>query len=88
MDAEGRQALREELLQDLYESNFEGSGNFQMIKYNNLREDREEIERHLAYEYLEEKNLIYYKKRANQLFDAKITSYGIDEIERRMKKEA
>lgn len=80
MIGEARKALRMKLLQELYDYHFanNGSGN---------RMDRHIVEKepefNLAYQYLEERNLISIKSYGGSFFDYKITSYGIDLVESR-----
>ena len=78
MNSEDRKGLRMKLLQELYDYHFTNNGQGKPI---NKHEVEKEIELNLAYQYLEEKNLISIKHFGGSKFDYKISSYGIDSIE-------
>jgi len=82
MNIEEKKALRNQKLKELYDFNEQNAGREAMIKYADLRNNEEEKMEHLAYEYLAQKGFINYKVfGGNNLYQAKITAYGIDYVE-------
>lgn len=78
MTAEDRKRLRVKLLQELYDHHFNSNGLGKQLDKHGVEKDHE---LNLAYQYLEEKNLISIKYFGGSIFYYKITSYGIDSIE-------
>jgi hypothetical protein len=81
MEIKERKQLRLAKLKELYDFNINHAGRDAQISYQDLRDNKEDKEEHLAYEYLTEKGLINYKIMARNMYSAKITAYGIDYIE-------
>ncbi|WP_002204555.1 hypothetical protein [Bacillus cereus] len=81
MSFEERRILREELIRDLYNHYFENAGRELMLTFN--FDDKEDKEKHLAYQYWEGKGLINYRLISKDGIHAvKINSYGIDYVEK------
>ncbi|WP_347320041.1 hypothetical protein [Rossellomorea sp. RS05] len=83
MIATERQALREQLLVELYDYHFANKGEPKNV----LREVKEDDERFLAYKYLDDKGLIRFQVEIagmeRRIYEAyvSIQSYGIDTVE-------
>jgi hypothetical protein len=73
-----RKTLRNELLDELYEYNFNNKGFPQRISKDDLDVN---VEKALAYDYLSEKGLIRVDSAGGRLLNLKITAYGIDVVE-------
>lgn len=84
MTVEEKRTLRSTKLKELYDWNELNGGREAMIKYTDLHSNEKDKEEHLAYEYLADKGLINYTIMGRNLYQAKITSYGIDEVENAM----
>jgi hypothetical protein len=82
MDYQGRRNLRQELLQQLYDYHFLNQGADCKID-----KERTDIEELLAYQYLNDKGLIAFKQLNHDEIDAKITSWGIDNVENNLENE-
>lgn len=78
-----RKQLRLDILKELYDYHFANNGESKSV----VQEVNSDSERKLAYEYLEDKGLIYLKletaglERRVYQADAKINARGIDSIE-------
>lgn len=81
MEVAEKKALREQKLKELYDYNEQHGGRECHIRYEDLYENEQDKQNHLAYEYLADKRLINYKILARNYYQAKITSYGIDYVE-------
>ncbi|MDP7980468.1 hypothetical protein [Bacillus multifaciens] len=75
-----RKTLRENLLKELYDYHLKSGGEALYI-YLDVYVSEEDKEKHVAYEYLNDKGLIEYKSFSKDKYMAKITSYGIDTVE-------
>ncbi|PRT27732.1 hypothetical protein [Bacillus wiedmannii] len=81
MSFEERRMLREKLIRELYSDYFENAGQEVLIRLN--LDDKEDRENHLAYQYLEEKGLIYYRPISKDGgYGVKINAHGIDYVEK------
>ena len=80
MTIDEKRELRLTLLKELYDYNEETGGDGKVIPANEPM-NAEDKNRFLAYEYLEEKGLIYFKPHYDSAYIAKINSYGIDHVE-------
>lgn len=69
------------LLKELYDHNEETGGEEKEIPIDTLTNE-EDKKIFLAYEYLDDKGLISFKPLHKLAYEAKITSYGIDFIEK------
>ncbi|RKD23195.1 hypothetical protein BEP19_13340 [Ammoniphilus oxalaticus] len=78
MNKTERQALRAELLEELYAYYFT-NGRGQQISMRDLNQD---IEKRFAYQYLADKGLIAMNSINGILYHFKITAEGIDAVER------
>jgi hypothetical protein len=81
VEVKERKGLRIKKLKELYDFNFEHGGRDAQIKYEDLYNNSDDKEEHIAMEYLAEKGFINYKVMARNMYTAKITAYGIDYVE-------
>jgi len=79
MTIDEKRELRLTILKELYNHN-EETGGYKEITINDPMTE-EDKNRFLAYEYLEDKGLIYFKPFHESAYTAKINSYGIDYVE-------
>ena len=79
MTIDEKRELRLTLLKELYDYN-EETGGYKVIDLNDPM-TKEDKNRFLAYEYLEDKGLIQFKPYHESAYIAKINSYGIDHVE-------
>lgn len=80
MTVKEKQELRMKLLKELYDHNEETGGEEKEISRNTPM-TAEEKNIFLAYEYLNDKELIYFKPLHKLAYEAKITHKGIDFVE-------
>jgi predicted transcriptional regulator len=83
MNGEERQKLRSDLLQELYNVYFNENGSSKLYDNDDLNKD---IEKKLAYEYLEQKGLVKQTVPGGRRSAYRITASGIDDIEAKEKK--
>ena len=86
MTIKEKQELRMSLLKDLYDHNEETGGKEKQVPRNVPMND-EDKEIVLAYEYLDGKGLITFKIFHKSAYKAKITSPGIDYVEKMLSNE-
>lgn len=80
MTIDEKRELRITLLKELYDHNEETGGDGKEISVNEPMNE-ENKNRFIAYEYLEDKGLIYFKPHDVITYMAKINANGIDYVE-------